>query len=97
MSQFDPGNWLICYDIRNPKRLGRVFRLLKKRGIPIQYSVFLVEASDNAVRRLLDELAMLIDRRADDLRAYGLPTSPQYDCIGPSILPPNVLPDNPLS
>ena len=92
MSQFDSGQWLVCYDIRDPKRLGRVFRFLKKHGVPVQYSVFLVDASAVKMRRLLLDLAQLIDPRADDIRAYGLPARPQYDTIGQSMLPSNALP-----
>jgi len=32
--------YLVCYDIRNPKRLRRVHRLMKAYGEPWQYSVF---------------------------------------------------------
>ena len=92
MSQFDSAQWLVCYDIRDPKRLGRVFRLLKKNGVPVQYSVFLVDASAAKMRRLLVDIGLLIDPRADDIRAYGLPTRPQYDTIGTSMLPLNTLP-----
>ena len=92
MSQLDSGQWLVCYDIRDKRRLGQVFRFLKKQGVPVQYSVFLVDASATKMRRLLVELAQLIDPRADDVRAYGLPTQPQYDTIGQSMLPLNVLP-----
>lgn len=92
MSQFDSGQWLVCYDIRDPHRLGRVFRHLKKQGVPVQYSVFWVEASAQKIRRLLQELALLIDAGADDVRAYGLPACPQYDTIGQSMLPLGVLP-----
>ena len=92
MSQFDSGQWLVCYDIRDKRRLGQVFRYLKKHGVPVQYSVFLVDASATKLRRLLVELGQLIDPRADDIRAYGLPTHPQYDTIGQSMLPLNILP-----
>ncbi|RMD60195.1 MAG: CRISPR-associated endonuclease Cas2 [Planctomycetota bacterium] len=32
--------YLVCYDIRDPKRLRRVHRLMKAYGEPWQYSVF---------------------------------------------------------
>jgi CRISPR-associated protein Cas2 len=32
--------YLVCYDIRNPKRLRRVHKLMKAYGEPWQYSVF---------------------------------------------------------
>ena len=92
MSQFDSGQWLVCYDIRDKKRLGQVFRFLKKQGVPVQYSVFLVDASAAKMRRMLVELGQIIDPRADDIRAYGLTSRPQYDTIGQSMLPLNILP-----
>lgn len=92
MSQFDSSQWLVCYDIRDKRRLGQVFRYLKKQGVPIQYSVFLVNGSAARMRRILVDLARLIDSRSDDVRAYGLPAHPQYDTIGQSILPINILP-----
>ena len=92
MSQFKSSRWLVCYDISDKKRLGRVFRFLKKKGVPVQYSVFLVEASAANMRRMLLDIAQLIDLRADDVRAYGLPATPQYDTIGKSMLPLNTLP-----
>ncbi|MEI8326592.1 MAG: CRISPR-associated endonuclease Cas2 [Betaproteobacteria bacterium] len=96
MSQFDSAQWLVCYDIRDPRRLGRVFRFMKKRGVPVQYSVFLVEASAQQMQRLLQDLAQIIDARVDDVRAYGLPAQPQYDTIGQSMLPLGCLPTKSL-
>jgi len=32
--------YLVCYDIRDPKRLRKVHRLMKAYGEPWQYSVF---------------------------------------------------------
>lgn len=32
--------YLVCYDVRDPKRLRRVHRLMKAYGEPWQYSVF---------------------------------------------------------
>lgn len=92
MSQLDAAQWLVCYDIRDKRRLGQVFRFLKKQGVPVQYSVFLVDASAAKMRLLLAQLGELIDPRADDIRAYGLPVRPQYDTIGQSMLPLNILP-----
>ena len=92
MSPLKSTQWLVCYDIRDPRRLGRVFRHLKKHGVPIQYSVYLVDASPARLRMLLIELAALIDPRADDIRAYGLPANPSYDTLGASMLPSDSMP-----
>ena len=67
--------WLVAYDISEPRRLRGVHRLLRKEGVPAQYSAFTVEADDEQIERLLERLRTLIDKRADDLRAYHLPAS----------------------
>lgn len=53
--------YLVCYDVREPKRLRRIHRLLKAYGEPWQYSVFYctLKAIDrvrleNAARELLN-------------------------------------------
>ena len=33
--------YIICYDITCPRRLGRIHRVLKRLANPLQYSVFL--------------------------------------------------------
>jgi CRISPR-associated protein Cas2 len=67
--------WLVAYDIRAPRRLRRVHRLLRKEGVPAQYSVFTVEANDPQIVLLLAKLRALIDESSDDLRAYHLPAT----------------------
>lgn len=81
---------LVCYDISDPKRLGRVHRHLVKRGLPLQYSVFLVYANAPGLVRLLGELMDLIDPDADDVRAYPLPTHLDYTHLGRQLFPEGV-------
>ena len=83
--------YLIVYDISEPKRLQRVHRRLKKQGLPIQYSVFSVVLSRVQLMRLLDVIKPLLDEREDDLRCYSLPSS--IDCItlGKQFFPDDVL------
>ena len=92
MSQHASARWVVTYDIANPRRLARLFNLLKKQGVPIQYSVFLVEASASTMNSLVEKMAKIVDEQADDVRAYRLPASIWKVAIGQSILPDDILP-----
>jgi CRISPR-associated protein Cas2 len=81
---------LICYDITDPKRLGRVFRYLKKRAMPLQYSVFLFSGDDRQLERCLAGAAALIDGKNDDLRAYPLPARGFKARLGKAALPEGI-------
>lgn len=35
--------YLACYDIRDPKRLRRIHKMMKGYGYPLQYSVFVCD------------------------------------------------------
>lgn len=81
---------LICYDISDPKRLGRLFRFLKKCAMPLQYSVFLFTGDDRQLDRLLAQAAQLIDPKTDDLRAYPLPKRGFRARLGTPALPEGI-------
>ncbi len=68
----EPKLFLVCYDIANPKRLVRVHRYLKKQGMPLQYSVFLVQETGESMDQLLDDLSDIINAKKDDIRAYPI-------------------------
>jgi len=68
----NPGWYLVAYDIADPKRLYRVHRRLRRDGLAMQKSVFLVQRSQRGMAKLMDELASLIHRHEDDLRAYPI-------------------------
>lgn len=87
MSQHAPARWLVTYDIVKPRNLARVFKLLKKNGVPIQYSVFQVEASAAQMGALMVQTARLIDVKTDDVRAYRLPENAWKVTLGATILP----------
>lgn len=65
-----PGWYLVAYDVADPKRLQRMHRRLRREGLAVQQSVFLVQRSQRRIEALLDELERLMRRREDDLRAY---------------------------
>lgn len=92
MSQHASARWLVTYDIADPRRLGRLFKFLKKQGVPVQYSVFLVEASAVKMGSLIVQIAKMIDADADDVRAYRLPENTWKVTLGNSILPEDILP-----
>ncbi|MCS6781209.1 MAG: CRISPR-associated endonuclease Cas2 [Geminicoccaceae bacterium] len=66
------GIWLVAYDVASPKRLGRVHRFMVRRGLPTQYSVFLVEADRAAIEELVGALARLVHPKQDDVRIFRL-------------------------
>ena len=39
--------YLIGYDISDPKRLQRIYRKMTHYATPIQYSIFLLDGSEN--------------------------------------------------
>ena len=91
MSQQQRAHWLVSYDIAEPRRLARVFRHLKKAGTPVQYSVFSVPASHRQMKTLIAELALLVDKREDDVRAYRIPERSWQATLGDAILPDGIL------
>ncbi|CAK0741769.1 CRISPR-associated protein Cas2 [Gammaproteobacteria bacterium] len=82
MPDLAPQWQILCYDIADPKRLGRVHRYMVSQGIPLQYSVFLLRANKPQVQRILDRLSEIIDDRKDDIRVYPLPTEVDVVCLG---------------
>ena len=64
--------WLLAHDIRDKKRLQRVWRYLRQEGVRLQYSVYLLAGTRQQVENIIDQLRELIDERADDVRIYPL-------------------------
>lgn len=81
---------IVTYDIADPKRLRRVHRFLKKIALPLQYSVFLLDADAKRVEQLLKQLAPLINPHADDIRIYPLPSQPEWCSLGRELWPEGI-------
>lgn len=81
-------NWLLCYDIRCPKRLARVHRICSRYGLAVQYSVFYLEVSSTELQMLEAELAQVIDNKCDDIRIYPVAGLDRALLFGTSCLPP---------
>ena len=84
--------YLIAYDVADKRRLVRVHRFLRERALPVQYSVFLATLDAAALQRILEGLARLIHPRADDVRAYPLPSAPDIQSIGQGHVVEGMLP-----
>jgi len=83
-------DWIICYDIACPRRLGRIHRCLKRVASPLQYSVFLFSGTEPQLQRCLATLEQLMDPRHDDIRAYPLPQRGLRWCLGRPALPAGI-------
>ncbi len=65
-------NYLICYDIKNGKRLQKVHNLVADMAISVQLSVYTANLSQDDVDALCKELAALINKHEDDVRIYPI-------------------------
>ena len=63
-------NYLICYDIANPRRLGKVHRRTVAHALFVQYSVYYLQGSREDLEQLLHEIADVMNPGEDDVRAY---------------------------
>lgn len=63
--------YLICYDIREPKRWRRAYKLLKGYGTSLQYSIFQCRMSRRQLERMRWELEKELDPE-DSLMIAGL-------------------------
>ena len=64
--------WLLAHDIRDKKRLQKVWRYMRQEGVRLQYSVYLLAGTRHQIEGIIDRLRELIDERADDVRIYPL-------------------------
>ena len=64
--------YLVTYDIRQDKRLRKVFKVMRGFGQHLQYSVFRCELSAANRERMRTRLAEIIDHRADQVLVFDL-------------------------
>ena len=66
-------NFLICYDIADEKRVGKIGKLVEKYAMRIQRSVYFYEqVSREELTELLEKVLLILDEEADDLRVYTI-------------------------
>ncbi len=83
--------FLICYDIRDKKRLAKVHRVTVKHALFVQYSIYYFEGGDAELADILDEIEMRMDTRVDDVRAYPIEPLSNAERMGQSWLPSEVI------
>lgn len=83
--------YVIAYDITDERRLNKICRYLKGKGIHLQKSVFFFFLDGDDLRRIKADLSTIIDPATDDIRIY--PVLFDFDAIAlgdNEILPPGV-------
>lgn len=83
--------YLIGYDISDPKRLQRIYRKMTHYATPIQYSIFLLDGSEKLLKQCLAEIMLIFNKKEDDLRVYPLPTNTTQWRLGKSSLPEGII------
>ena len=84
--------YLVCYDIREPKRLRRVYKTMRGFGDHLQLSVFRCELSDAGKVRMLASLHGVLKKDEDQVLVFRMgPVDGTYtlqvDCIGTPYIP----------
>ncbi|MCX7770463.1 MAG: CRISPR-associated endonuclease Cas2 [Proteobacteria bacterium] len=74
--------YLICYDIRDEKRLNKIYKFLRGSSLHIQYSVFYGILDWDELNVIKSKLKELIDEYEDDIRIYPLPSEPKVIVMG---------------
>ncbi|MFW3341876.1 MULTISPECIES: CRISPR-associated endonuclease Cas2 [Aliarcobacter] len=64
--------YLITYDIENNKRRKKVSDELEAYGYRVNFSVFECELNKTKMKKLIQKLEELIDKKKDSLRFYHL-------------------------
>ncbi len=64
--------YLVCYDIRNPKRLQKTASILENFGIRVQYSFFQCDASRDIIDKMKRQVLSVIDTAEDYFFIYPL-------------------------
>jgi len=80
------GWYLVAYDIADPRRLAKVHRLMKDRGLAVQKSLFFVKGTESKIDSLLDRITSIMVVKEDDLRAYPISHPSEVWTNGPNPL-----------
>lgn len=84
-------NYLIGYDICDPKRLQRIYRKITKFATPLQYSIFWFQGEKAHLDKVLAQVLPLLNKKEDDLRIYPLASNTPYWNLGRPTLPEGII------
>lgn len=74
--------YLFTYDIRQPKRLQKLHRLLRQHGYALQESWFIIAADGQQRAQLHQQIKRIINASSDDVRSYRLYGNTYIHCWG---------------
>lgn len=83
--------YLIGYDITDPKRLQKIHRRMLDYATPIQYSIFLLEGGAKELKACLNDILEILNKKQDDLRVYPLQKGAKQWHLGKAILPEGII------
>lgn len=68
-------SYLVCYDICHPKRLRRIFRIMKGYGEPWQFSIFFCVLKEIDRVRLQSDIEKEINSKEDQVMIIDMGTN----------------------
>lgn len=83
MSKRNKHWYLLTYDVCCPRRLQRVCRFLKKHGVPVQHSVFLIRTHAPGIEAIQSDCSEILNLQEDELAIVRTDTPDQlwrYGC-----------------
>lgn len=83
--------FLIGYDITDEKRLQKVHRAMSRFALPIQYSVFLFDGTEQQLNQEIKSVLDIINKKQDDLRIYELPSRGLKVRMGKAVFPEGII------
>lgn len=83
-------NYLVCYDIADPRRLQRVHRHAVRHAQFVQYSVYYLQGSEADLQAMLDDIAAEIHPKLDDVRAYAIAPLEEAFTLGRTWIPEGI-------
>jgi len=83
-------DFLICYDIKDVKRLQALYRFVSKFAIPVQYSVFYFNNNAEFIELLTEPINDIIKQDEDDIRIYRINMKKKFITLGKHIIAPGV-------